>query len=88
MCDSQLSPVSLTRRASFSWRCVLSTMPLDCGWYAVVRWCRIPSLLIRTAHQENCMPQSEVSSAGTLNLAIEPATRASATAVGLWTGEE
>ena len=64
-------------------------MPASC-WYAVVRWCRIPSLLIKTAHtsEENCTPRSEVSSTVTPNLAIQPATRALAMAVAVvdWRG--
>ena len=41
---------SLALNVSLIWQWERSTMPFDCGWFAVVVWWRILSLDIRMAH--------------------------------------
>ncbi len=78
-CSGHLELASCALKAAFSCPCVLSTIPLDCGWKAVVCTCLIPSSLVRLAHREevNWWPWSEVGMDGTPNLATQDEMRAS-----------
>jgi hypothetical protein len=78
-CSGQAAPARRARRASFNWRCALSTMPFDWGWYAVVREWSTPSRLHMFVHsaEQNWQPWSDVITLGTPNLATQPVKRAS-----------
>jgi hypothetical protein len=69
------------RRAFFRWQCSLSTIPLACGWYAVVGWCLICNKrdIEFQILEVNCAPLSDVMMASTPNLQIHPEKNAAAT---------
>ena len=76
-------PANRARSASFSLLCSLSTIPLLCGWNAVVGECLMFSKAHNAAHKldVNCVPRSEVMVVGTPNLAIHPWNKAAAQSV-------
>jgi hypothetical protein len=82
-CSGQSFAAWRARSASFSWRCVLSTIPLLQGWKAVVVMCLMPSRVHRASHTTdvNWVLQLEVTAAGTPKLHIHPSTSASAAVV-------
>ena len=63
----QFGVVQRAFNASLSLRCILSTKPLDCGWYAVVWFSLIPRVsdMPLQRAEVNCGPLSEVMILGT-----------------------